>query len=137
MQSVEIKAIDNNDFDIWLPLWKGYQRFYELDISESVSSRPGHTSWTQSSRCLRACHGGRTSIGAGAFNPAFQEYFRTHKPRFLALWGKNAPFFLSSGAETFKHDNPDADVRFLDTGRFALETRAKEIGDAIGDFLIR
>ena len=23
MQSVEIKGIDNNDFDIWLPLWKG------------------------------------------------------------------------------------------------------------------
>jgi hypothetical protein len=28
MQSVEIKAIDHKDFDIWLPLWKSYQRFY-------------------------------------------------------------------------------------------------------------
>jgi GNAT superfamily N-acetyltransferase len=37
MQSVEIKAIANNDFDIWLPLWKGYQRFYEVDIPESVT----------------------------------------------------------------------------------------------------
>jgi GNAT superfamily N-acetyltransferase len=37
VQSVEIKAIDNNDFDTWLPLWKGYQRFYEVDISESVT----------------------------------------------------------------------------------------------------
>ena len=37
MQSVEIKAIENNDFDIWLPLWKGYQRFYEVDIPESVT----------------------------------------------------------------------------------------------------
>ena len=37
MQSVEIKAIDNYDFDMWLPLWKGYQRFYEVDIPESVT----------------------------------------------------------------------------------------------------
>ena len=37
MQSVEIKAIDNNDFDIWLPLWRGYQRFYEVDIPKSVT----------------------------------------------------------------------------------------------------
>jgi len=72
-----------------------------------------------------------------ALYPAFQEYFRTHKPRFRAVWGKNDPFFLSSGAEAFKRDIPDADVRFLDTGHFALETLAKEIADAIGDFLIR
>jgi len=37
MQPVEIRAIDNNDFDNWLPLWKGYQRFYEVDIPESVT----------------------------------------------------------------------------------------------------
>jgi GNAT superfamily N-acetyltransferase len=37
MQSVEIKAIDSNDFEIWLPLWKGYQRFYDADIPESVT----------------------------------------------------------------------------------------------------
>ena len=37
MQAVEIKTIDNNDFDIWLPLWKGYQRFYKVDIPELVT----------------------------------------------------------------------------------------------------
>lgn len=37
MQSVEIRAIDDKDFDIWLPLWKSYQRFYELDIPEYVT----------------------------------------------------------------------------------------------------
>ncbi|QUN32186.1 GNAT family N-acetyltransferase (plasmid) [Cupriavidus sp. KK10] len=37
MQSVEIKAIDNYDFDMWRSLWKGYQRFYEVDIPESVT----------------------------------------------------------------------------------------------------
>ncbi|BDC45264.1 hypothetical protein PTKU15_85610 [Paraburkholderia terrae] len=36
MRSVGIKAIGKNDFDIWLPLWKGYQRFYAVDIPERV-----------------------------------------------------------------------------------------------------
>jgi pimeloyl-ACP methyl ester carboxylesterase len=72
-----------------------------------------------------------------ALYPAFQEYFRTHKPRFLAVWGKNDPFFLPRGAEAFRRDIPDAEVRFFDTGHFALETHAKEIAAAIGDFLAR
>jgi pimeloyl-ACP methyl ester carboxylesterase len=70
-----------------------------------------------------------------ALYPAFQEYFRTHRPRFLAVWGKNDPFFLPAGAESFKRDIPDADVRFFDTGHFALETHAKEIAAAIANFL--
>jgi GNAT superfamily N-acetyltransferase len=37
MQSVEIKAIDKNDFDMWLPLRKGYQRFYKVDIPAFVT----------------------------------------------------------------------------------------------------
>jgi len=70
-----------------------------------------------------------------ALYPAFQAYFRTHKPRFLAAWGKNDPFFLPPGAEAFKRDIPDAEVRFFDTGHFALETHAAEIATVIHDFL--
>ena len=72
-----------------------------------------------------------------ALYPAFQAYFRKHKPRFLAVWGKNDPFFLPPGAEAFKRDIPDAVIRFLDTGHFALETHAAEIATAIRDFLPR
>jgi pimeloyl-ACP methyl ester carboxylesterase len=72
-----------------------------------------------------------------ALYPAFQEYFRTRKPRLLAVWGKNDPFFLPPGAQAFKRDIPEADVRFFDTGHFALETHAKEIAAAIRDFLAR
>jgi pimeloyl-ACP methyl ester carboxylesterase len=67
--------------------------------------------------------------------PAFQSYFRTHKPPFLAVWGRNDPFFLPAGAEAFKRDMPNAVVRFVDTGHFALETHAAEIAAAIRDFL--
>jgi len=70
-----------------------------------------------------------------ALYPTFQNYFRTHKPPFLAVWGKNDPFFLPPGAEAFKRDIPNATVRFFDTGHFALETHAPEIATAIRNFL--
>lgn len=66
-----------------------------------------------------------------ALYPTFQEYFRTHKPRLLAVWGKNDPFFLPPGAEAFKRDIPHAVVQFVDAGHFALETHAGEIAEAI------
>jgi pimeloyl-ACP methyl ester carboxylesterase len=72
-----------------------------------------------------------------ALYPTFQNYFRTHEPRLLAVWGKNDPFFLPRGAEAFRRDIPNARVQFFDTGHFALETHANEIAAAIGDFLAR
>jgi pimeloyl-ACP methyl ester carboxylesterase len=67
--------------------------------------------------------------------PAFQTYFRKHQPPLLAVWGKNDPFFIPPGAEAFKRDLPRAEIRFFDTGHFALETHAREIGAAICQFL--
>jgi pimeloyl-ACP methyl ester carboxylesterase len=72
-----------------------------------------------------------------ALYPTFQNYFRTHKPPFLAVWGKNDPFFLPAGAEAFKRDIPDAAIHFFDTGHFALETHAGEIAAIIRSFLTR
>ena len=70
-----------------------------------------------------------------ALYPAFQQYFRTHQPKFLAVWGNKDPFFLPAGAKAFKRDLPEADIRFFDTGHFALETHANEIAAAIREFL--
>jgi pimeloyl-ACP methyl ester carboxylesterase len=70
-----------------------------------------------------------------AMYPEFQTYFRKHKPPFLAVWGKNDPFFLPAGAKAFKRDIPAAEVSFFDTGHFALETHSDEIAAAIRDFL--
>jgi len=72
-----------------------------------------------------------------ALYPDFQAYLRTHRPPLLAVWGKNDPFFLPPGAEAFRRDVPDAEVRFYDTGHFALETHGSEIAAAIGEFLAR
>lgn len=69
--------------------------------------------------------------------PAFHAYFRAHRPPFLAVWGRNDPFFTPAGAEAYRRDMPEAEIQFFDTGHFALETHAREIGDTIRDFLKR
>lgn len=65
------------------------------------------------------------------------QFFRRNHPPTLAIWGKNDPFFVPAGAEAFKRDNPNAEVRFLDTGHFAIETHGDEIGTAMLEFLNR
>jgi pimeloyl-ACP methyl ester carboxylesterase len=62
-------------------------------------------------------------------------FFRQHQPPTLAIWGKNDPFFLPAGAEAYRRDNPKAQVHFLDTGHFAIETHAGDIAARMLDFL--
>jgi pimeloyl-ACP methyl ester carboxylesterase len=63
--------------------------------------------------------------------PLYRQYLRTHRPPLLAIWGKNDAFFIPPGAEAFKRDVPNADVRMLDAGHFALETNVDDIASAI------
>lgn len=70
-----------------------------------------------------------------AMYPVFQKYFRDYQPPLLAVWGKNDPFFLPAGALAWKRDIPEAEIRFYDTGHFALETHSREIIPVILGFL--
>jgi pimeloyl-ACP methyl ester carboxylesterase len=72
-----------------------------------------------------------------ALYDTIQAYLRQHQPPILAVWGKNDPFFIPPGAEAFKRDVPSAEVRFVDSGHFALETHAREIGAAMRAFLVK
>lgn len=72
-----------------------------------------------------------------ALYDTIQAYLRKHQPPVLAVWGKNDPFFIPPGAEAFKRDVPSADIRFVDSGHFALETHAAEIGAAMSEFLAK
>lgn len=72
-----------------------------------------------------------------AFYGTIQAYLRQHQPPVLAVWGKNDPFFIPPGAEAFKKDVPSAEVRFVDSGHFALETHAQEIGAVMREFLAK
>jgi len=51
--------------------------------------------------------------------------------------GPQRSLVLPPGAEAFKRDIPKAEIRFLDTGHFALETHAAEIAEAIIGFVSR
>ena len=74
----------------------------------------------------------RTNV---ALYPRFQAYFREHRPPLLAVWGRNDPFFIPPGAEAYRRDLPDAEIHFLDTGHFALETHHGEIASLMRGFL--
>lgn len=67
--------------------------------------------------------------------PAFQEYFRTHRPPTLIVWGENDEIFGLAGAEAYKRDLPDAELHLLDTGHFALEEDLDVIAGHIRRFL--
>ena len=72
-----------------------------------------------------------------ALYPALHAYFRAHRPPLLAVWGRNDTIFIPPGAEAFKRDLPDAEIHFVDSGHFALETHHAEIGARMLDFLGR
>ncbi|HEY0792559.1 MAG TPA: hypothetical protein VGD78_15955, partial [Chthoniobacterales bacterium] len=50
---------------------------------------------------------------------------------------RHDPFFLPPGAEAFRRDVPEAEVRFYDTGHFALETHHEQLAADIATFLQR
>lgn len=69
--------------------------------------------------------------------PAFQKYFRTHRPPTLITWGEHDEIFGADGARAFTRDLPDAELHLLNAGHFALETHGDEIAALIRDFLAR
>ena len=68
--------------------------------------------------------------------PAWQAWLRDRRPKILAVWGRNDPFFVPAGAEAYRRDVPDARVVLLDTGHFALEEEADTIAE-LTDALLR
>lgn len=67
--------------------------------------------------------------------PALHAYFRESQVPVLAIWGKNDPIFVPAGAEAFRRDLPNAVVKFVDAGHFALQTKRWEIAEEILRFL--
>ncbi|MEN3360673.1 MAG: hypothetical protein V7637_4655 [Mycobacteriales bacterium] len=69
--------------------------------------------------------------------PKFQEYFRTHQPPTLVVWGEHDEIFGPDGARAFARDLPDAEIHLLDAGHFALETDGERIATLVRSFLRR
>lgn len=74
----------------------------------------------------------RTNV---ALYPEFQKYLRDNQPPLLAVWGKNDPSFIPAGAEAFRRDVPNAEIHFVDSGHFALESHVDEIAALMIPFL--
>ncbi|WP_018150874.1 GNAT family N-acetyltransferase [Leeia oryzae] len=36
---MQIRMVTSQDFDQWLPLWKGYQTFYKVDLADEVTQQ--------------------------------------------------------------------------------------------------
>jgi pimeloyl-ACP methyl ester carboxylesterase len=66
--------------------------------------------------------------------PEWHEYFRTHRPPTLVVWGRNDEIFPESGAHPYARDLPDVDLNILDSGHFALEDHSAEIAAHIKRF---
>ena len=73
MRSVEIKVIDDGDFDIWLPLWKAYQRFYAVDIAPSVTVQ----TWVRFLDAVEPMHAALAMDGGQALGLVHSIYHRS------------------------------------------------------------
>ena len=69
--------------------------------------------------------------------PRWHAYLREHQPPVLAAWGEHDPFFIPPGAEAFKADVPDAEVRLIDGGHFLLETQVAAVATLVLAYLKR
>ncbi len=67
--------------------------------------------------------------------PIWQQYFRSHQPPTLIVWGKNDPIFPAEGAHPYKRDLKNLEFHLLDTGHFALEEDGDLIAAHIREFL--
>ena len=73
MQSVEIKAVEKCDFDIWLPLWKCYQKFYSVNIPESVTFK----TWERFLDPAEPTHAALAMVDKRAFGLVHSLYHRS------------------------------------------------------------
>jgi pimeloyl-ACP methyl ester carboxylesterase len=69
--------------------------------------------------------------------PAVQRYFRESQVPLLAVWGANDEIFGPDGARAFQGDLPEAEIRLVDSGHFALESHLDAIAEYIRGFLGR
>ena len=69
--------------------------------------------------------------------PVWQEYFRTHQPPTLVVWGKSDYIFPAEGAHPYKRDLENLEFHLLDTGHFALEEDGDTIATRIRNFLAK
>lgn len=74
----------------------------------------------------------RTNV---ASYPTWQRWLQKMQPKLLVVWGRYDPSFQVAEAEAYRRDVPSAEVKVLDAGHFALDTKLDEIADLVNRFL--
>lgn len=67
--------------------------------------------------------------------PVFQQYFSTHQPPALVIWGRYDPYYDVKEASCYKRDLPNAQVHIIEGSHMVLESNFDEALKLIGDFL--
>lgn len=65
----------------------------------------------------------------------WQRYLRVHQPPTLIVWGANDEFFTADGARAYLRDLPDARLRLLESGHFALAEHTATVAEEISRFV--
>lgn len=67
--------------------------------------------------------------------PVFQDYFRSHQPPALVIWGKYDPYFNVNEAPCYKRDLPKAKIHIIEGSHDPLETNFDEVSGLIQNFM--
>jgi pimeloyl-ACP methyl ester carboxylesterase len=67
--------------------------------------------------------------------PVFQDYFRTHQPPALIIWGRYDVFFGVEEAYCYQRDLPGAQTHVIDGAHMVLETNFDEVLNFMDNFL--
>jgi pimeloyl-ACP methyl ester carboxylesterase len=65
----------------------------------------------------------------------WQAWLKKTQPKLLVLWGRHDPSFDLGEPERFRKDVPSAEVRVIDAGHFAFDTKADEIAAMVREFM--
>lgn len=71
--TIDIRPITQTDFDAWLPLWKGYLAFYNVDIAEAVT----RTTWERLLDPAEPMHCALAIVGGQAVGMVHWIYHRS------------------------------------------------------------
>jgi pimeloyl-ACP methyl ester carboxylesterase len=67
--------------------------------------------------------------------PKWQAWLKAAQPKLLVLWGKYDPSFDIGEPDRYREDVPNAEVVMIDSGHFALDTKAYEIAALVEKFM--
>ena len=110
------------------------------DIAEMIDPAIISLGWSQVSRpevveALLDLHlDYRTNV---ALYAAFQSYFRQYQPPALIIWGRHDQYGTPEAAEAYKRDLPNAEIRIVEGGHWALESNGSEVVGLAREFLER